>query len=185
MIIKKIVLCFLSFLGLSSPLIALAENYNNPVTKIEFQDEIAGLRQVKISNFEEETPGLGVSVGYNGEKDKLTVYIYNLGLSNIADNQDDELIKEHFKQTFSDVLKLHPAANIKNITNSNSQATARWYIASFEYEENSVEVNSYLLLTTYKNNFLKFRYTFPLADEGSGKEILKDILKYFIPQISK
>ena len=185
MISKKIISFFLFFFGLSIHLVSSAEIYNNPATKIEFQDQIAGLQQVGVTNYEQITPGLGVSVGYNGEKDKLTIYIYNLGLSSIKHDRDDDLIITHFKQTISDVLELHSSANIKNISNSKIQAGARWYIANFDYEENSVKVNSYLLLTTYKNNFLKFRYTFPLADEGVGKSVLRDILRYFAPQFSE
>lgn len=76
---------------------ACAAAYRHGRTGIVFPDRVATLeKEARVTDFEAEFPGLGVSVGYNGPGITVTVYIYTQGLDVIPTDLESYILMDHF-----------------------------------------------------------------------------------------
>ena len=63
---------------------ALAEAYRHNETGIVFPDRVTILeKRAEVTSYEAKSPGLGVSVGYDGPGITVTVYVYTMGMKSI------------------------------------------------------------------------------------------------------
>jgi hypothetical protein len=108
---------------------------------------------------EATAPGYGYSVAYFRPGWQMTVYIYDLGLSDIPNDVDAGPMRQEFESAKEDVLLSgHKEIELKREYVA-SLGGPRFLCASYilKSASDSVGVESLLSITTFKNKFVKFR----------------------------
>ena len=167
--------------------------YTEPQTGIVFPVTLGNLTLADTHKFDK--PGLGVAVRYVADELGLhtDVYIYDLGKKGLGTGANSAEVKAAFDLAKSDIQK----AGYKNIKTLPTKPVALkvadkplpMLIASYELtkviksdaETTEITVVSHLLITAYKNQFLKIRMTYPLANKEKGAETLKGFLEALGP----
>jgi hypothetical protein len=142
-----------------------------------------------------DTPELGISVYYGvrgAVRVDADIYVYDMGIKNIGEGIDSNLANNHFKQCQGDISLIEKRGDYRDVTKIAEKTVALkiggkelpMLCAVFEYSivpdpGQSGEprpVVSHIFLTTYRNNFLKIRFTYSAAGRDKGDEILKGFL---------
>lgn len=170
-----------------------AEPYRHPATGMVCPDQLADMDRGKVTDFEAEEPGLGVSIGYNAPGITLTIYLYNLALEPFPDSLESPAFAAHFKQTVDDVVQagqLGYYVGLKKTAETAVSLTARHdgpkaLCASFSYAQNGVERLSKLYLFPCRNHFLKVRFTCDRTLQHLAEDTLDQVLEYLAANVKE
>ena len=163
---KKIILELLCF-GVA--LTAVAKPYKDKSTGLVFPDKIATLVKTSETNFENRSPGLGISVGYNAIGSFVNIYVYNYRRKSIPEDVQSPVVKAHLKKVFNDILEEERRGFYKGVKklgqkvvplNPKDPEGPKGWLLSMTYKFKGVDIISKIFLTTYKNTFLKIRYSY-------------------------
>ena len=154
-----------------------AAPYRHPATGLVFPDQLAGLNNVGVTEFDKAHPGSDVGIGYNGRNIILTIYLYypsapGFGSSGFKEHFDacvDEIMKGRFRgqKTTEGTVSLKPAP-----ANLSAQ------FASFSGVDKDLgEFVSSLYLTVYKGRFLKIRYTYGKSVRADAEATIKRVIE--------
>lgn len=178
---------FALVLGLLAALPAAnAAPYEHAATGIIFPDRLGTLpKHSQISDYEATTPGLGISVAYNGPGITVTIYLYTLGLDTVPADLDSPLLNKHFKDSARDVQRAGELGYYEKVrslpegrsTWSSRPDATRSLHARFSYTQRGVERLSHLHLLGFKNHFLKIRYTHDEAVTPNAEAVLTKLLE--------
>ena len=164
--------------------------HREPNTGIVFPKVLGSLEGGSVSTYDK--PEMGVSVRYAAPGFfKADVYVYNAGMKNLGTGIKAEAVRPHFTE-LQDVLSImEKRGRYKDVKKLNEQETTLVagaekipaLMASYEYSEAADNQTgeyagkrvSYILVTAYKDNFLKLRFTFPEKDKEKGEELLKKL----------
>lgn len=135
---------------------------------------------------------LGVSVRYEGAHLlKTDVYVYNMGFKAIPNGVDSDVVRNHFGSVTQDVFAAQRQGLYSSVVEIGSGTTLlgspkeglRALYKCFEYYQNpspgivsTERRRSYIVLTGYRNHFLKIRLTFLTNTEHYGEAMLKRFL---------
>ncbi len=135
---------------------------------------------------------LGVSLRYEGAHLlKTDVYVYNMGFKAIPNGIDSDVVRNHFESVTQDVFAAQRQGLYSSVVEIDGGTTLlggpkdglRALYKCFEYYQNpssgivsTERRRSYLLLTGYRNHFLKIRLTFLTNTEHYGEAMLKRFL---------
>ena len=173
-------LIFQFMLSLACGQQAEAEPYRHPATALVFPEKIAGMVKGKVTNFEHERPGLGISIGYNTPSITTTIYIYTLGLTNIPNGAGSKAILQHFKQVIADVYAAERFGLYKSVMKLSKETvslgcdagSSKALSALLAYTQSGTERFSRIYLTGYKDHFIKIRFTYDKAAEANARKTL-------------
>lgn len=166
----------------------LAESYRHAATGITFPDRMATLAKEKqVTNYESKTPGLGISVGYNGSGITVTVYVYTMGMKTIPANLNSSILKDHFQQATGDIARLVEMDRYSNLNKisedevvwGDNGADTRSLHGSFSYSQSGRDLLSHLYLLGFRNHFIKIRFTYDKEIQELAEKIQKDFLREF------
>jgi hypothetical protein len=167
---------------------AWAEPFRHESTGIVFPDHIATLEKAaRVRNYEAESPGLGISVGYDGPGITATVYIYTLGMEAIPDDLESAIMKDHFQQVAADIERAGEMglySGVKKLSEGKTawEATAssvKSLHASYRYAQRGDECRSHLDLLGFRHHFLKIRYTYDREVGPAAETIRANFLSEF------
>lgn len=168
--------------------LCFAETYTHEKTGLVFEDSVADLVKTKVTNFENTKAGLGVSVDYRGTGKRLTIYVYNLRHKHISKDLNDPAVVANFKSAIQDIFTMYADVRMKDpvpLPYQGKHAKSEWLMAVFETTELGRNQNSYLMSTTYKDFFIKLRYTYDLdfktTAEPTGGKAFEYIADQFKP----
>jgi hypothetical protein len=168
--------------------LCFAETYTHERTGLVFEDAVADLVKTKVTNFENTKAGLGVSVDYRGTGKRLTIYVYNLRHKNISKDLSDPVVVANFKNAIHEIFTMYTDVQMKDpivLPYQGKSAKSDWLMAAFETTELGRNQNSYLMSTTYKDFFVKLRYTYELdfktTAEPTGGRAFEYIADQFKP----
>lgn len=167
-----------------------AEPYLHAATGIVFPDRVAGLeRHHMVTDYETSTPGLGVSVAYNGPDIVVTVYLYTMGLSEVPADVNDPVFRGTFRSAADEIAKLNEYGYYSGLTTlfegnvplSNAGTGRQVLHGHYRYfkVQDGVDCQSHLYLTNYRNHFFKVRYTYDIVAGEYGEITMKSFLKEF------
>jgi hypothetical protein len=164
---------------------ASAAPYQHPATGLVFPDRLASMQKDKVTDYEKDNPGLGVGIGYNSPGITLTIYVYNYGIKSLPGSPDDPAIRQHFAQVVGDVMTMGLRGRYIDLVKSqetevvlgSSPTGPKALSASFSYVQNNVERLSKLYLTSYKNHFVKVRYTYNKGVHVRAENTLRQLLE--------
>jgi len=170
------------FMGVGT---SFSESYSHPGTGMSFPDHLAGMDRGKIADFEKDHPGLGISVGYNGPRIIATIYLYTMGMTSIPDDTDSPAFVAHFRQTAEDIFQAGRQGLWNDVKKTSEEAlfigpsqTGRKALCySFSYSPNKDDLLSKLCLFTYRNHFVKIRFTYGKDIKTKAEETFKILLE--------
>jgi hypothetical protein len=179
---RNICLSVAILLGLA--LDATAEPYRHEPTGIVFPERIAQLGKGEVTDFEAQSAGGGVGVGYNGPKITVTLYAYTFGAKSIPDNHQSNILKNHFKETIDAVLRAGREGAYQSVKKVSEDVVAwddggtgrKTLHAQFSYTQGGRDRHSHLYLTGFKNHFIKIRFTYDVEVHGMAEKIQRDFL---------
>ncbi len=157
-------------LALALALIAVAawaEPYHHAATGIVFPDTLAALvKNEALMDYEAQTPGLGIAVRYGHPACKVDVYLYTMGLDSIPGDLHARLVKEHFLQMSEEVIGVAERGLYENfqvltegeLASQDAGVRPVWR-AAYRFTRDGQEYRSYLHVATFRDHFLKVRYT--------------------------
>lgn len=163
--------------------------YREPSTGIVLPRVLGSMQGGSVSTY--DRPEMGISVRYSAPGFlKADVYVYDGGMENLGTGIGSADIRPHFKE-LQDVLSIfEKQGKYKGVKKLGEQETSLVaggkkipaLLARYEYSETPREGVDYagkrvscILLTAYKDNFLKLRFTFPEKDKKKGDELLKKL----------
>ncbi len=161
-----------------------AEPYQHPATGFVFPDHFAEMDKGKVTDYEKDHPGLGVSASYDAPGITLTIYLYDMGMKSISSDLNSAVFTEHFEQVVGEVIQAENRGVYSSVMRlseaevflSSTQTGPRALAASFSYVQNGRERLSKLYLTGYKDHFLKVRFTYDKIVQIKGEKTLKQFL---------
>lgn len=179
---------FLLCLILSGTLRA-QDDYKSPELGVTFPAKLAGMSLVKVTNYEEDSPGLGVGLSYRAEKEKADIYIYNNRLTRISDGITSPEIQQHFKDVAVEILEMEKRGQYQNVKivvplEKIEVGTQPFLHAEVQFESQDVPRISHIYLSALNDNYFKIRYTYVASEAEEGKRVLESLLKALGPALS-
>lgn len=138
---------------------------------LQFASQYAGFARGKVTDNERSFSGLGFTIGYHGGPlGEATVYIYNNGLTGIADGPTSEIIIREFNRATQDVLAvggIEPNRTIELIDRygtGSPQRGSEFLCSEFVLREPERMSRTFLYVTGAGGNFAKVRVTLRTSD---------------------
>jgi hypothetical protein len=167
-----------------------ADSWRHDGTGMVFPARLGGLLLQGTESYGQQE--LGASVRYEGPQFlKADVFLYTLGIQQIPDGIDSELVKKHFESVSQDVLNAVRRGWYSSLVEvghgtvqlGTSREGQRALYRCFEYDQNPSPTTatlerrrSYVILTGYRNHFVKIRFTFLANTKSYGELALKRFL---------
>ncbi len=156
--------------------------------EIQFPEKLGPLEFIGRQIYNSKT--LGVSFRYQKRFSdssilKADIYIYDLGLTSVPHGIKSKAIKDNFKWSADGIryaAKNGSYTNLKEISRKvynvklDDKKTLPFIIGNYNYIERGIPKASCLLVTGFRDNFLKIRFTFPKKYIKQGASDLKKFL---------
>lgn len=150
-----------------------------PVTfhGLEFPERFAGAERVSIQDYEKSRPGLGYSAGYRRGEMLTTVYIYDLGQTNIPAKLDTPPIKQQLERAKYELVQIQQQRGRLESRGefrvADSRKQPRLMCVVFEHVRHDRQsFDKFACVGSAKGKFLKVRLTMPhrlgAVDEAKG-----------------
>ncbi len=170
----------------------VTDSYVDPSTGLIFPKLLGTYNRIGTHEFPDKR--LGVVIQYRGFA-RADVFIYDNGYSHISTGTDSDAVKTEFghiqeefisetsKSPFSNlqkILETAPAAEIK-ADNQVAKVLAAMYTFSMKRRDGSeLEMESWILLTGFKEKLLKLRFTLPKRDPKLSQTELRSFVTNFL-----
>lgn len=159
-----------------------AAAFSEPKTGMSLPGQLGPLKYLGVRHY--ENPALGVCIRY-GEEGliKADIFIYDLGKKNLGTGLQSPALTTHFDQVKGDLSTLEKMGRYKSLNQVSEQKisieTPRGGIpamsALFTYCQTAGPGTaftgqrvSHLVLTAYRESFLKIRFTYPQNQKEQG-----------------
>ena len=184
----KKLLCLITASLLINFIVYAQSDYTEPSTGIVFPPELAGFKMGKVTDFEKDQKGLGVSIGYRHQTVSTIwadIYIYNLSINNIVGGHDSKETHSCYDEAESQIYGAQKKGIYKKVKKvskevipfSESENNKKIIKGVYTFKANGKKLISNLLVTGYKNNFFKIRFSYPQEYQSEGEEALKTLIK--------
>lgn len=183
---KRLLLIFLVLL----PSVAWAQGlYEHPGTNLQFPAKLAKFERTRVQRYDD--PKLGVQVSYViPDLGKADFYVFDFGLTAIPSGINSDMVRSMYASADRDVQsfvesgqylefeKLVPLGAVMRTKNGNIE----WHVAAYKFRLNHVNaepVVSWLLLTGYRNQFVKIRFSHLASRAETGRSEVGALLQAF------
>ncbi|MBI4987675.1 MAG: hypothetical protein HZC23_02545 [Rhodocyclales bacterium] len=184
--LKRLCLIFLVLL----PSVVWAQGlYEHPGTNLQFPARLAKFERTRVHRYDD--PKLGVQVSYViPELGKADFYVFDYGLTVIPPGINSDTVRSMYASADRDVQgfvesgmylefeKLFPLGAVMRAKDSNLE----WYVAAYKFRlnrENTEPVVSWLLVTGYRNHFVKIRFSHLASRAETGRSEVGALLQAF------
>lgn len=176
-----IILAFIATLGDASN--TAPQGYYYQSADVSFPDELAGVKLYKVTNYEQQGPGLGVGVTYKTNHLSFDIYFYQNNQNKISENIDDPLIVQQFQQAIADIHTLEKMGYYRDVNELSRVKTPfgdrEVQAAKLSYRYEGAEKISYVFLFSYANHFCKIRFTYDKSSDIEAEKTLADLKQQF------
>ncbi|HUS45606.1 MAG TPA: hypothetical protein VM219_06195 [Phycisphaerae bacterium] len=167
--------------------------YVEPETGIVFPQRLGVLVLQGVQKYEEA--GLGISVAYDCSdpiRVVVDIYIYDFGRKDIGTGVESEAVKQHFGEVQGHLHAMEERGRYKTVKKLSEESVSvqvgdkplALLHAIFEYtnvpapgsDAPERPVKSHILLTGFKDRFLKVRFTYPQAKKADGDKVFAEFL---------
>lgn len=161
------------------------EPYKSPTLGITIPADLGGLPLVHVTDYESQDPGLGVGLSFRREdRVKADIYIYNARMPSIPAGTKSKLMVDHFYAVSGDVVEMERRGIYKNVQvivpqEEVSIGGVPFLHANLRFSTDGVPMDSHVYLTGLKGQFVKIRFTFPVAKEKTARETQREFLEQF------
>ena len=188
----RAIIGFVLFCQLALFLPAGAATFTEPSTNLHFPDAIGAWQRKKVMQFPDKK--LGVEINYqNRDGSVAAFFVYNDGIARIPTGAENGVVKKEFATVQSEMLGTitNRFAEVGKLLESAPKVkgpgkNATLLVAAYQFREKPKGRHhlSWLLITGYKNQFLKLRYTHsyerPNIDFERGQVDLKQLITGFL-----
>ncbi len=167
---------------------AWAEAYRHSATGIVFPDRIATLeKRAEATDYETKSPGLGVSVAYDGPGITVTVYVYTMNMKFIPTGLNSLVLRDNFSQAVWDIERMGELGRYSDVKRI-SDGEVSWdasgkgvtsHHAFYSYWQNGRDRLSHLYLMGFRNHFFKIRFTYDEDRQKYAERIRSEMLLEF------
>jgi len=173
----------------SSCTIARAGTFTDQATNLHFPDAIGEWHKTRVTQFPEKH--LGVEIDYQGRGGAIaSFYVYSGGASKISTGAENGMVKGEFAVAQREQVASMQSrfGNVSKILESNPDVThqgkrATMLATAYKFTSKR-DWLSWILLTGYRNRFLKLYYTHPFGnpktDIPRGQQELRDLVLGFL-----
>lgn len=168
--------------------IVLAEPTQNLASTNSLPDAIASFERISFKDYRKESPGHGVSYGYRAPSGvTATVYIYNLGHTEIPSGIESQALKKAQTQAISEIIQLGASRGRafehtlkSSISVPTKHGTKNALIDAFAAKDGKGQINTFLWLWAANNSYFKIRLTVGTEDTFDKNEIssfVKEVIR--------
>jgi hypothetical protein len=170
-------------------LVALAappsvDEYRDAATGIDFPASLGTLGRVNLTRY--SAPELGLSVRYSAPNLlKTDIYVYHAGLKGLGTGQTGDVVQQHFAEVKQNIFTMQDRGKYSDVKLISEEEIA-WSTgagslpllhAVFNYSDLVDGVptprTSHVYLATYKDHFVKIRYTYLSSQKAQGEAALR------------
>jgi hypothetical protein len=148
---------------------------------LRFPDQIGTASQVGGKRYPQ--PGLGHGIDYNGGSFGASIYVYDRGVSGIADGVGSDAVRSEFARARSDIFAIQKQQNGPEPQLVGERKVAvgniEFLTATYRYARNNVDTLSLVAMTGLRRNFIKVRVSTRASDGGEAQARLDDFLQNF------
>ncbi len=145
--------------------------------EIEFPKELGDFTYAAFQNYETQNPGLGYSHSYHAINAKVSIYIYDRGLTDIPNDIESPMFVDELEVALKEFRAYAKQKQYKEVTIHLHQQPGkigpllcRLMMASY-IEDTSANI-TWTCLMPYHGDFLKIRYTFLPQSNAKQRERL-------------
>lgn len=158
---------------------------------IEFP-EIEGWKRSEVTKY--PTPELGYSISYDSpEVGRATIYLYDLGLNNISDDVNSDVLKKEIARTKGEIIQVGQMGYYQDVKELKSDVVnlggqtgkMKSHHAVFNYSMRGNPLISEIYVLGYKKHFIKIRATYPKVEGEGENKTLADLLAEIEKLLSK
>jgi len=159
------------------------ESYTSSALGVTIPGELGGLPLVHVTDFESQDPGLGAGLSFRREDGvKADIYIYNARMPSIPAGTKSKLMVDHFYVVSGDLVEMERRGIYKNLQvivpqEEVSVGGVPFLHANMRFSTDGVPMDSHVYLTGLKGQFVKIRFTFPVAKEKTARDTQHDFLE--------
>jgi hypothetical protein len=134
--------------------------------RLSFPDRIGGAQIGPVTDFEKTDPGYGYGVRYQKPGWVIDVYIYDAGIKPVPSDLDSGALKGQLEASQGEIFELQRRGTYTNVTLKRSYTLGdgsghpRFLCADYTFARKDMgNVDSFLCLTGWNGEFVKFRLT--------------------------
>jgi hypothetical protein len=164
--------------------------YRDPKTGITLPGDLGPLTYLGVKRYDKQELGACIRYGDEGLI-KGDIFVYDLGKKNLGSGLQSPAVKTHFEQVKGDIYAMEKIGQYKSVDRVSEQEiaiqTPRGKIPALSaiftfsqtegpdtaYTEKRV---SHLVLTAYRDSFLKIRFTYPQNQKQRGETAFKQFM---------
>lgn len=158
-----------------------------PALAITLPEELGGLHYDFAADYESTSSGEGISLRYAGEEWlRVDLYIYGLGLDYLEDGIESEEVRGQFGSAKTDLAGSEDHEDVvlhfDGILTVSTGGDERQFLhALYRYRDSAArpdaqQVDSHIVITAHKGQFIKLRCTYPEHHADAGSEKLSQFL---------
>ena len=156
--------------------------YKSTELSLTFPAELGGMRLVKVTDYEQQSPGLGTGLSYRSPNEKADLYIYRGGPGPAPAGIDSAEFLKHFDQVIGDVLEMEKSGHYSKVTitvpRENITIGQQPFLhAEIHFTHQNEARVSHIYLTVLRQQYFKIRYTYLVSESAEGQKVLSELLK--------
>ncbi|MBD3241672.1 MAG: hypothetical protein GF331_13865 [Chitinivibrionales bacterium] len=186
---KPAIACLLALLITCAPGITVIRGpqpFAEPATGLQFAAEICGLPKREIALYPQKE--LGLSVHYeDDDMIKATFYVYSAGDDSVGDGAGSPAASSYFLRTIEEIREMHRRGRYgKARIGEHTRVPIRLGMqrldalcAFCELSTGTLDLGSVVLVTGYRDQLFKVRFTYPKELEGPALDKWECVLRAF------
>lgn len=172
------------------PIVAWAQDvYVHPASGLHFPASLENFERIAVRRYDD--PKLGVQVAYGAPGlGKADFYVFDFGLSQIPDGINSDFVRSAYSSADRDVQSFAAAGKYLDLEHlvplgsvmRPSKHELEWYVAAYKFrtsQEGSEPLVSWLLVTGYRNQFLKVRFSHLASRAKEGRVAIDALVQAF------
>ena len=164
----------------------VGQPYTHQQTGLQFPGKLAGFVLTKTDTYEQKE--LGTSLRYEDtERTKVNVFVYDLGIPDLPDDINAQVVRQHVQQMAGDIYALEKRGDyvgVREVLDGTVQiGKLKGWFKVFEYSQKGdpgasegPTRKSYAVLTVSHKNFIKVRLTCWASDGMRADRKLREFL---------
>lgn len=155
-------------------IVPAAAEFVSPEIGVRFPDALGTLRHQGAAQRYGQ-PGLGYSLRYSSPDIRIDIYVYNADLRGIGTGVASQQVTQHFGQAEREMQAFYQQQRQTAQRVGGGPETigappgqTPWLVARYDVQQGGRAMRSVVMLTGYRDYFIKVRATFPADGKGGA-----------------
>jgi hypothetical protein len=165
---------------------AAPDELRHAATQLGFPPLLGTMIRGELTDFERRAAGLGISVTYRAStRAWATIYVYTMGLPAVPDDLGSAPVDQELRRCVREVIQTGAKGSYQDLRLARPEVTAlgsrpdspRALAVGFSFVLQGEPLLSRLYLTTWRNHFIKIRFSYPAAAREASERALQGLLE--------